>query len=1281
MVRALHRQCLTFLSALLAGLIWLGCAGVEPVSAQTLTRQSDVDHLLQSAEKRRAFADERAGQAAEWRELAGQNRKDAETAGSVEDRNGWLREARDKERRAQEIEDEVARERRRADEEEAEARRLQGEVDGEKQRRARERALQDERQRQFDAEQAASREDPAPEKLELEDALGFWRFDDDENPFVIVQEDPDFEAYPYRLEAHTRERVWKGNYEPSEPGEASRQHDARLTFRYKPKAEEMNSEIPAWAREQLEGELEWTVEIDEPRTCGGDHLDFKWYPGEVTWQDGEGGEGGKAWISGKGKARHRTLVPEEFEPPELFAAAMVRLRLPGQGMRAEAADAEKGGVDLGNELPLQALIKGQLFYVEVFLPYELAKEKGANIIVNIRGMSEGGTASRALQRGALRKGYPAKYTNYDPLVIGEGPTFLSQSWFNEVGTRGSRLDFNPKNGESVEFAYEDAKTIVPVYNDVQQFKLAQYFTAVARLRGLFASLLNLPHVTDRARESALRRLLLLSNFEALMAHEERPDWLKVGIAKRYLGYPGEALRLLAGGARLNAIDSKDRDGSKDIDGIDLGGTGLVTMSDDGWAEKIFFLETWGGVSVDGMKRMFWNHPLTDEQRVGDNDKAGRFNGVVWTSNFERATTMWLLDDLWQQKVRAAFNHFRVNLVKGLYDWTLSVAEVGFGNFKIGVGDLYTVLSGTDPYGRKVTKGRKLEIISHAFFSSLLDYSKSKFYRQAAGSQLGYLAPGDRAMTVSDAAQALRGRVIQSHKYKPEPAEGKSPPPEFPESVAKNQKEAAVPILSEQGKIDNRAHRASCAEATTQPVPRANLPPILDGSGLPRHEVGDLAAVQARFGAEASYDPSQPRLGQPQQFQTCNIDAVAIGLKEEMGVDYTPVGALRKLAENDAFEGRLRNVDKEQHPFIRGYDEDLAVRFAHLEGAETLQLPNGQKLTARALENWRERGWRVKIVVHARDHSESGDNLHAVDFTGVKRGEDGCVLAVTVTDPGFQRRIDMPWDNLKDRLADYPVLLYRPAKGVAPARSGGDAAASGSGTPRTGPDGGDAGSGGTRPRPKVEEFDPTAGADDGLDASYRAQWQQRGESPDAAVRRLEAKRDRSVNDEVELHSARMALRARREVEQRGEVLRELRARQAAAEDFDFSRQSRQPPPQENVMDTRNPRRQVVENDVDYIERIMQGTGIKPTQNQVWASTINKYAQEFLNGVVSESRNKYDVELVYRDGPRNATAQEVATAPASYTVSVGGSGHHRLIAAAIVGRLTGRPIFGGDEAIIP
>ncbi len=72
---------------------------------------------------------------------------------------------------------------------------------------------------------------------------------------------------------------------------------------YKPRAAEMNPDIPEWARKKIEGILEWQLEISGRHTCGVPKLRAGFYPGEVEWRpDGESSVDG-AWIAGKGVVR------------------------------------------------------------------------------------------------------------------------------------------------------------------------------------------------------------------------------------------------------------------------------------------------------------------------------------------------------------------------------------------------------------------------------------------------------------------------------------------------------------------------------------------------------------------------------------------------------------------------------------------------------------------------------------------------------------------------------------------------------------------------------------------------------------------------------------------------------------------------------------------------------------------------------------------------------------------------------------------------------------------
>ena len=120
--------------------------------------------------------------------------------------------------------------------------------------------------------------EPPPEFL-----LGRAHDDPRRGGDAIVPEDPEIRIYDYRLEAHTNNRVWKGTYTPFDEGHPSRlpEQTARIVFRYKPKAAEMNPVIPEWARKAVEDQLEWRLELDESGSDVDPRLSLKWYPGKI----------------------------------------------------------------------------------------------------------------------------------------------------------------------------------------------------------------------------------------------------------------------------------------------------------------------------------------------------------------------------------------------------------------------------------------------------------------------------------------------------------------------------------------------------------------------------------------------------------------------------------------------------------------------------------------------------------------------------------------------------------------------------------------------------------------------------------------------------------------------------------------------------------------------------------------------------------------------------------------------------------------------------------------
>ena len=134
---------------------------------------------------------------------------------------------------------------------------------------------------QTQADQPASGDDADPledtPEFGLDDVVGLWTYTEDGGGhFAIVPQFSSDEpsATDAYLEAHTKDgRVWKGAmYARISPG------DPLLEFTYKPTAEEMNEDIPDWARREIEGDLEWVLRIDEAGDIVNPRLRVKFFP-------------------------------------------------------------------------------------------------------------------------------------------------------------------------------------------------------------------------------------------------------------------------------------------------------------------------------------------------------------------------------------------------------------------------------------------------------------------------------------------------------------------------------------------------------------------------------------------------------------------------------------------------------------------------------------------------------------------------------------------------------------------------------------------------------------------------------------------------------------------------------------------------------------------------------------------------------------------------------------------------------------------------------------------
>lgn len=84
--------------------------------------------------------------------------------------------------------------------------------------------------------------------------------------FEVKQPDPKSTA---KFLGHG-EFEWDGTYQ-----------GGKLTFHHSPKAAEMNPEMPPWAAKSVEGQLQWSIELEPQLRCGTPTLKGKWHPGAV----------------------------------------------------------------------------------------------------------------------------------------------------------------------------------------------------------------------------------------------------------------------------------------------------------------------------------------------------------------------------------------------------------------------------------------------------------------------------------------------------------------------------------------------------------------------------------------------------------------------------------------------------------------------------------------------------------------------------------------------------------------------------------------------------------------------------------------------------------------------------------------------------------------------------------------------------------------------------------------------------------------------------------------
>lgn len=292
--------------------------------------------------------------------------------------------------------------------------------------------------------------------FDVYDVIGMWAYTEgkSEGLFAIVPQHVGDEpsAGDSYLEAHTNNgRVWKGAmYARIEDD------DPLMEFTYKPHADEINEDIPRWARDEIAGDLEWRMEIDEAGDEVNPRLRVKFFPGEVRWPEDKNDET-PVKVIGEG-------LPRVFELEPVTNVSI-------EAMAREKLQVSLGGTHNPDLKPVQSLLKGQPFTVKVTLPAEMAKEQGATLKVNIKGLNSDGDEDFLLLRGmpsdSLR---PVVYSNPDAVYINEcqpnGDAPRNAKWYslyNIFGSEGDCINIETDNRDLVEFKFGEASQQVMIY--------------------------------------------------------------------------------------------------------------------------------------------------------------------------------------------------------------------------------------------------------------------------------------------------------------------------------------------------------------------------------------------------------------------------------------------------------------------------------------------------------------------------------------------------------------------------------------------------------------------------------------------------------------------------------------------------------------------------------------------------------------------------------------------------------------------------------------------------
>lgn len=382
----------------------------------------------------------------------------------------------------------------------------------------------------------------APPFIIPERLYGRWISRDPGFTAAIV---PSAEGGAGAIELHTDTRVWTGRYEgrPSE--------DQVASFTYRPNADEMDEDIPLWARERVEGDLEWSIDLIGKGPDHHPYLELHWHRQKIKWSDAEGTadlvEEGDPLVFRLDSAP----IIKMTQPAPIFVRAV-----PYSGLEAKPTG------------PLSSVLQQQKFRIEVVGPFRLLKTLGQSITVTFEGAESGQKAS--LQLGATvpegKIGEQVIYRNQTPIHLSGAcnaesryyPPILTPDWFYALEGEGACVDFDGVDGEVLTVSFGKAKYRFQWWETWMSAAVAAHRDEIERRRVAYNALVSDRNRPPEVRGAATKKLRMINNYDALLRSDRLQIQHKVAIGDMYLGGEGPGAYIYQIGPLYGELVSYDK---------------------------------------------------------------------------------------------------------------------------------------------------------------------------------------------------------------------------------------------------------------------------------------------------------------------------------------------------------------------------------------------------------------------------------------------------------------------------------------------------------------------------------------------------------------------------------------------------------------------------------------------------------------------------------------------------------------------------------------------------